>query len=140
MTFTFENIKKAVDGLRDDLGKGFVKTDIWSTDTQKSVIHNHSAGMLPVYGMVPKYIKKFSEVSGLLLTTLQESGLTELGDYYLVNLEDNKVVMVLCYRSGEEKGGITYQQYILADMNHTTIGALMGIAIPNMLNRIGSRS
>jgi hypothetical protein len=138
MTFTFENIKKAVDGLRADLGKGFIQTDIWNTTTLKSVIHTHSAGMLPVYGMVPKYIKKFSEVSGLLIKTLQESGLTELGNYYLVNLEDNKVVMILCYRSGEEKRDITYQQYILADMDHTTIGALLGIAIPNMLRSIGS--
>lgn len=138
MTFTFENIKKAIDGLRDDLGEGFVKTDIWNTKTQKSVIHNHSAGMLPVYGMVPKYIKKFSEVSGLLVKTLQESGFTELGDYYLINLEDNKVVMILCYRSGEEKAEIAYQQYILADMDHTTIGALLGIALPNMLESIKS--
>lgn len=138
MTFTFENIKRAIDGLRDDLGQGFLKTDIWNTKTLKSVIHSHTAGMLPVYGMIPKYIKKFSEVSGLLIKTLQESDLTELGDYYLVNLEDNKVVMILCYRSGEEKHEITYQQYILADMDHTTIGALLGIAIPNMLKRIKS--
>lgn len=150
MIFTLEKIKKAINGLRDDLGDGFVKTDIWNTKTLKSVIINHSAGMLPIYGMVPKYIKKFSEVSKTLMSTLQESGFTELGDYYLVKLEDNKVVMILCYRSeavmqaklgvgkipAESKGEIDYQQYILADMEHTTIGALMGIALPNLLKNI----
>ncbi len=150
MYFRLENIRKAVDGLKDDLGEGFVQTDIWNTKELKSVVHDHSRGLLPIYGMIPKHIKIFSEISRMLIKAIEELDDHSPGDYYLVNLKENKVVIVIFYSSrpakrAEQKAelssvapkkAIEFQQFILVDMDKTTLGALMGIAIPNMLENL----
>ncbi len=150
MHFSLENIRKAIASLKEDLGKGLIQTDIWNTQSQKSVAFDHSRGLLPIYGAVPKHIRIISSISQLLKKTLVASDYPFQIDYILINLANNQVLMVLYYNTvkTENSSSLTghsygsgpdmseYQQFILVDMNQTTIGALMGIAIPNMLEAI----
>ena len=57
MHFSLENIRKAIAGLKEDLGEGFMQTDLWNSRSLKSVVYNHTRGLLPIYGAVTKHIK-----------------------------------------------------------------------------------
>lgn len=149
MHITVEKIKKVINGLKEDLGDGFVDTDIWCTSSNKSVAFHHQHGVVPLYGVMPKHIKLFSRISGILKKTLHESDYPGLGDYYLINLTDDHLVLVLnlrqpapgksnltTRRSSSSSGSIGHQQYILVDLSKTSIGVLMSIAIPNVLENL----
>ncbi len=127
MRFTLENIKKCMDGLKEDLGEGFIETDIWSTTTDKSVafFHQHQ------YGAKPKHLKVFGETSRKLKEALRESYFPGIGDYYLIALENNRVAVIINYSS--EKSVEEFQQYVLVDLSKVTIGVLMSVAIPKVL-------
>ena len=147
MHITVEKIKKVINGLKEDLGDGFVDTDIWCTSSNKSVAFHHQHGVVPLYGVMPKHIKLFSQISGILKKTLQESDYPGLGDYYLINLTDDHLVVVLNLRSStpgtanlatrrNSLGSVGHQQYILVDLSKTSIGILMSIALPNVLENL----
>jgi len=127
MRFTLEDIRKCINGLREDLGEGFIETDIWSTTTDKSVAFHHQHQ----YGAKPKHLKVFGETSKQLKEALKESYYPGIGDYYIIALENNRVAVVINYRS--EKSLEEFQQYILVDLSKVTIGVLMSIAIPRVL-------
>lgn len=150
MLFSLENIRKAISGLQEDLGDAFIQTDIWHSKHLKSVAYVHTRGLLPMYGVVTKHIKIISQISRTLKKTIVDADYPFNVDYFLINLEDNKVLLILYYNTkpvsdasssaarpadpGEEMS--EYQQFILVDMNHTTMGILIGNAIPNMLEII----
>jgi hypothetical protein len=150
MHFSLENIRKAITGLKKDLDAGFIQTDIWNSGSMKSAAFNHTQGLLPIYGLIPKHIKLISEISQMLKKTLIASDYPFTTDYLLINLKENKVLMILYYNIGQEESIASatgrpagageemseYQQFILVDMNKTTMGTLMGIAVPNMLENI----
>lgn len=150
MHITLENIKKVIDGLREDLGDGFVDTDIWNVSSNKSVAFHHQPGLIPRYGVVPKHIKTFSEISGILNRALLESDYHALGDYYLINLKNNRVVVVLNIKTSHAEAGLLtegsgintshglggHQQFIMVDLSKTTMGVLMSIAIPRVLENL----
>jgi hypothetical protein len=150
MQFSLDNVRKAIVGLKEDLGEGFIKTDIWNAQSMKSIAFNHSRGLLPNYGAVPSHIKIFSNISQMLKKTLVVSDYPYSIEYIYLQLANNQVIVILYYnisaveasdsKSGQlNKAGnemSEYQQFIWVDMNHTTVGALMGIAIPNILENI----
>lgn len=150
MQITLENLKKVIDGLREDLGEGFVDTDIWNTSSNKSVAFHHQPGLIPMYGVVPKHIKTFSEISQMLNKALKESDYHALGDYYLINLNNDRVVVVLNLKSREsendyvskakgnsvDRGLSGHQQFIMVDLSKTTMGVLMSIAIPRVMENL----
>ncbi len=145
MRITVEQIRKVINGLKDDLGEGFVDTDIWDTSSNKSVAFHHNQGVVPQYGFVPKHIKLFREISKVLNNALKESHYPPLGDFYLIQLNNNQLIVVLNIKPGQSNhklsgnkhtlgysGTVVHQQFILVDLSKTTIGALLSIAIPNV--------
>ncbi len=128
MEFTLEKIKECVDGLKEDLGDGFIETDIWSVTTDKSVafFHQHQ------YGAKPKHLKVFGETSRKLKEALRDSHFPDIGDYYLINLDNGRLAVVINYSS--KKSIEVYQQYVLVDLSKVTIGVLMSVAIPRVMN------
>ena len=117
MSFNINKLKQIVEELKNDLGDGFVATDIWATADAQPIVGFNSQ---------PKAAALFNEVTRKLDMTLKESKYSGLGNYYFVNLDNNKLVMVLSIGS--------YQQFILVDLLKTTIGILMNVALPNLLS------
>ena len=150
MRFSIEKIKKVIDGLKDDLGEGFVDTDIWNTGSSKSIAFHHQQGLIPQYGMIPKHIRTFNDISKTLIKTLEESDYPPLGDYYLINMTNNYVAVVLNYKpafstddpanqgrgSSRQKFLNWHQQYLLVDLSKTSMGVLMSVAIPKVLKTL----
>ncbi len=146
MRFTFENIKKCIDGLREDLGEGFIFTDIWSTGTDKSIVFHHNH----LYGAKPKHLKLFGETTRILKKTLQESDYPGLGDYYLINLDNDQIAVIINYRTNQtgnifspessvptaRQSAVEYQQFVQVDLSKTTMGVLMNVALPRMIENL----
>ncbi len=146
MNFSFENIKKCIDGLRKDLGEGFIFTDIWNTRNDKSIVFHHDH----VYGAKPKHLKLFGETTRILSKTLQISDYPGLGNYYFINLDNNQIAVIINYRSNQsgdffssssqtssqQQGPVEHQQFIQVDLSKTTMGVLMNVALPNMIENL----
>ncbi len=64
----------------------------------------------------------------MLDKTLRGADYTGLGDYYLVGMENNKLLVI--FSIGE------HQQFILVDLQKTTTGILINVALPNLLKRL----
>lgn len=117
-----EKLKNAIAALKEDLGGGLVTTDIWSTADAKSVAFGHD------FNKPSKTIALLNEVTRKLDKTLKGAEFPGLGNYYFINLANNRLVVVLSID--------TYQQYILVDLSKTTMGILMSVALPNLLGNL----
>lgn len=112
--------KEIINMLEKDLGEGLVATDIWAATEAKSLVGNRDIKS------PPHLIKLYEEVTQKLDKTLKGSEFPGIGNYYLIKLADSQMLVVLVLE--------TYRQYILVDLSKTTMGILMSVALPNLLN------
>ncbi|GEM_PF-1043258 len=110
------------ESLKQDLGEGFLATDIWDTANARPLVKSHD------YNKNSKAISVFSESTRMLNKTLQESDYPRLGNYYLINLDNNNLVVVISIE--------TFQQFILIDLSKVQMGILMSVALPNLLSSL----
>ncbi len=146
MALGVDKLKKAIAEVKKDLGEGLVATDIWATADTKSLIYSYAGSDMYAYGMTPlsslskkkqsgnsissysgqpKVISLFNEVTRKLDKTLTSADYPGLGNYYLINLENNHLALVL--------GTGAYQLLFLVDLSKTTMGILMSVALPKLL-------
>jgi len=102
-----------VDDLKEVLGSALIATDSWITsDGQAS------------YNSQPKATALFNEITVSLRKSLKNADFPGLGKFYLINLDNNFIVMVVI--QGE------LQEGMLVDMSKTTLGILINIALPKV--------
>jgi hypothetical protein len=114
------NIKKlneTIESMTTDLGESLLATDIWTVADGFSI-----AG----YNPQPKAAALFNQLTSYLNDTLQGSGFPGLGKYYMLDLLDNKLVIVL--PMGEYRWGI------LVDNSKIQLGLLLNIIIPRIID------
>lgn len=116
MSIKIEKLKQIIEKLMGDLGDGFIATDIWVGADAQSLVGCNSQ---------PKAVALLNEVTRKLDKTLKTAELPGLGNYYIVNIANNQLVVVLSVD--------TFQQFILVDLSKTTTGILMSVALPNLL-------
>ncbi len=117
MSIKVDKLKQIIDELKDDLGNGFVATDIWATTDAQSLVGFNSQ---------PKAVALFNEVTRLLDKTLKGAEFPGLGHYYLVHLDNEHLIVILTIGA--------YQQSILVDLTKTTMGILMNVVLPKLLS------
>jgi hypothetical protein len=114
-----KKLKEAVKFLKDQLGKGLVNTDIWSTaDGQSLASHNSK----------PKAVALFNQLTQQMANALSQSeeDFVELGRYYLIDLVGDHMIIVLYLGD--------YQWGILFNKNEVQLGLLMNIVIPQVID------
>jgi len=116
ITEVFENI---INELKSDLGEGFVATDIW---------HSKDAQSLAGYNSQPKAVALFNEVTRILDKILKGSKYPGLGEYYLVKLENNYIVIIVI--AGE------FQQVLVVDLSKVTMGLIMSVVVPKLQEQL----
>ena len=79
-------MKEAVDKLKEDLGDGLLATDIFSTADGQSIYGINSQ---------PKACALFNQVTNFLIKSLKGCNFPPLGRYYIVDLADGKMVLVI---------------------------------------------
>ncbi len=114
-----KKLKEAVEYLKDQLGKGLVHTDIWTTADGQS---------LAAYNSQPKAVALFNHLTQQMAEALHQSeeDWVELGRYYLIDLIGDHMVIIIYL--GE------YQWGILFNKKEVQLGLLLNIIIPKIID------
>lgn len=124
MSINLDILSKIIESLSEDLGEGLVATDIWATGDSESLAYlrgNESS---------PGTITLFNEITQKLDKSLKGADFPQIGNYYLINLADNHIAVVLLTGA--------FQQFILSDLSKTTMGILMSVALPNLIRSLAN--
>ncbi len=119
MSKLIDGFNETVEELKSDLDEGLVATDLW---------HRKDAQSLNGYNSQPKAVALFNEVTRTLAETLAQADYPGLGDYYMVHLENGLLVVVVI--EGD------YQHMVLVDLSKTTMGILMSVVLPKLLDNL----
>ena len=112
-----QKLNETIESMTRDLGNGLLATDIWTVADGFSIAgHNPQA----------KASALFNQLTSYLNDTLQGSGFPGLGKYYMLDLLDNKLVVIL--PMGEYRWGI------LVDSSKVQLGLLLNIIIPRIID------
>lgn len=112
------NIKKlnnAVNVLKEDLGEALIACDIWPTGTGQSI-----AG----YNSQPKATALFEQVTEHIIKTLSSSDFPGLNKFYLIDLEEDSMIIVLEFEK--------YQWSILLNSKKVQLGLLLNVVVPDV--------
>ena len=115
---TLESLKNCIDYAKEELGEGLVSSDIFSNDGLP-VVDGHNTN--------PKSAALFSNITDYIRKAVVSSNFPDLGDYYLVNLEDDRLVIVLL--AGD------FQWEMLIDHRKIKLGYLFSIFFPEAIKR-----
>lgn len=106
----------AVNKLRESLGTGLIATDVWSIEDGMSI-----AG----YNSQPVATALFNRITDVISETLAESGFPALNKYYLLDLDGDKLVVVIPlgrYRAG-----------MLVDKKKAQLGVVVSVGLPKYI-------
>lgn len=102
------------------LKDGLLAGDIWDRSTGLSLSGRNSQ---------PEANALFNVLTETLSITLEGSGLPELNRFYLLNLEDNKIALVINH-------GKSLLQGLLLNPEKVNMGILFSVAIPKALAQV----
>lgn len=114
------NVKKlnqAVEVLKDDMGAGLLATDIYGTADGQSV-----AG----WNSNPQACALFNQITGDMTSALEGAGFPTLGRYYILDLVDDKMVVVITMGD--------YQWGLLVDRTKAQLGLLLNVVVPKIID------
>jgi len=112
-----KKLKGSVDELKEDVGEALLSTDIWSTADGQSIVG---------YNPQPKACALLNKVSSDLESSLKSSDLPELNRYYLLDLVDDKMVVVIPLAD--------YQWAMVLDKSKLQLGMLLNVILPKMID------
>lgn len=111
-------LNKAMDELKEMSNGGAVACDIYTTRDGQSI-----GG----YNSNPVASAMFNQITGHIVTTMKQSGMPSLGKYYIVELADNKAIVII--NMGD------YQWGMLLDTKVCSPGLMINIVIPQITKR-----
>lgn len=112
-----QKLNEALEFLKSNLGNGLLSTDVISISDGLSIIG---------YNSNPKSAALFTELTGILTKTLKEVEAPDLGEHYIIDLADHKMMIVLPF--------IDYIWGIFIDKNKVSLGLLLNIILPKLID------
>ena len=109
-----KKLKESIEVLKNNLDGALMACDIWKDGTGTSI-----AG----YNTNPQATALFDRVTDYMNKSLKTSGFPSLDKYYLLELKNNALIVVLQFEQG-------YQWGMLVDNSKVNLGLLLNIAIP----------
>lgn len=113
-----EKLKKSVDTLKDDLGLALLATDIFDPTGLSYAGYNEQ----------PAGAALFADMTAKLRKALEGAGFPTLGRYYLVELEDRKLVVIVIVKD--------LQWGMLVDGTKVNLGVLLNVALPKAIENL----
>lgn len=110
------NVKKmneALNTLKETAGAGLISCDIYTSRDGQSIIS---------YNGNETYCAMSNQITQYMINTIKEAGFPPMGNTYMVDLADDKMVIVLIMGD--------YQWGILIDTKKTSLGILLNVALP----------
>lgn len=112
-----QKLNEIIELMVKDLGDGLLATDIWTIADGFSIAGHNSQ---------PKATALFNQLTSYLNDTLIGSGFPGLGKYYMMDLLDNKLVIIL--PMGEYRWGV------LVDSSKVQLGLLLNVIVPKIID------
>jgi hypothetical protein len=110
-------LKDAIEVVKSNLDPGLIATDIWTaSDSQSIAGYNPQPAACVLFGQITTQINK----------TLKESGFPGLGKYYLLNLVDEKLVVIIPMGS--------YMWGMLIDGRKVALGLVLNVVLPKAIS------
>ncbi len=116
-----EKLKECISYAREELGDGLIATDIYSSEG------------LPIvegYNSNPKATALFANITEYIKKAVNNSDMSDLGDYYIINLQDETLDIVIIDKN--------FQWKLLINTNKIKLGYLFSIFLPEALNKFKS--
>ncbi len=113
-----KKMKEAVDKLKEDLGDGILSTDIYSSADGQSIYGINSQ---------PKACALFNQVTNFLTKSLKGSNFPLLGRYYIVDLADSKMFLIIPMDG--------YQWGLFVDTKKIATGLLLNVILPEIVDK-----
>jgi len=111
-----QKLNNAVEVLKENLGKGLISTDIFTTMDAQSIVGWNSN---------PTACALFTQITTMLNTTLKESSFPQLAKYYLLDLVDNKIALIIPMNE--------FIWIMLLDSTKAPLGLLLNIVMPKAI-------
>lgn len=114
-----EKADTAVNKLREALGAGLVAADVWNVEDGMPIVGFNSQ---------PIATALFNRITDVISETLSESGFPGLNKHYILDLEGDKIVVVVPldkYRAG-----------VLIDKKKAQLGVVVSVALPKFVNAL----
>ena len=108
-------LQAGMDNLKNALGAGLVASDIFGAEGMSLVN----------YGSTPEMAPAFLEMTRIIQARLDTAGMERMGRYYMIELEDKRIVTVIVYRD--------FQWGVLIDVTKVNLGIMLTIAIPQAI-------
>lgn len=109
-------VKQGIEHLKGQLGSALVATDIITVADGQSIAGHNSQ---------PRAAALFNQLTQYLQRALAGSGFPALGRYFLIDLEDDKLVVILPLGD--------YLWGILTDSSEVQLGLLLNVVIPDTM-------
>ncbi len=113
-----DKLKKSVETLKDDLGVALLATDIFDATGLSYAGYNEQ----------PAASALFADTTTKLRKILEGAGFPTLGRYYLLELEDRKMVVIVLVKE--------LQWGILVDGTKVNLGVLLNVALPKAIENL----
>lgn len=120
MSIDIEKLNVAMEEIKTTLKDGLLAAEIWDREAGLSFVS---------YNSQPIAVALFSEVTKMLKNALTDSGFPGLNRYYLLDLENDHMVMVILH-------GNDILQGLLMNSKKINLGILMAVALPKALEGI----
>jgi hypothetical protein len=111
-----KKLNQAIEILKEDMAAGLLATDIYGTADGQSL-----AG----WNSNPKACALFNQITRDMVKALNGAGFPTLGQYYIIELVDNKTVVVI--NMGK------FQWGMLVDRSKAQMGLILNVVMPKVL-------
>ena len=116
-----ENLQRCIYFAREELGEGLIATDIYSTEGLPVVDgYNSNEKATALFASITEHIRK----------AVNNSTMSNLGDYYIINLQQGTLDVVLV--------GENFQWKLLINTNKIKLGYLFSIFLPEAITKFKS--
>ena len=113
-----QKLQECIHFCKDELGDGLISTDIFSADG------------LPVvdgYNSNEKATALFAQITEYIKNAVSNSNMSNLGDYYIINLQEGTLDLVIV----DER----FMWKLLVNTNKVKLGYLFSIFLPEAIKR-----
>lgn len=120
MNIDVQKLNAAMEEVKSTLKDGLLSAEIWDREAGLSFVS---------YNPQPIAVALFSEVTKMLKSTLDDSGFPGLKRYYLLDMENDHMAMVILH-------GNDILQGLLMNSKKINLGILMAVLLPKTLESI----
>jgi hypothetical protein len=120
LNIIIENLNAATEEVKATLKDGLLTSEIWDREAGLSFVS---------YNPQPVAVALFTEVAKMLKSTLADSGFPGLKRYFLLDLENDHMAMLIFH-------GNDILQGLLMNSKKVNLGILLAVALPKAIEAV----